>query len=175
MPLGPRVPSSRFRTVSTVSSARPLAGLLRPAAGHGVRRVFCERAPKLRSCLRRSGRTSRSSRRRSHPPKSSPRLQPRRITAAVALLRLPSPRSHPLPAGPLQIRKFRGFPWRQRTSGLFSVDESVATRVVSDALPPVPSMGLLPLQGPTRTGTGTTEVATGVPETGLPNQRSLSG
>jgi len=147
LPPGLLVPPPRFRTVSTVSSARSPAGLLRPAAGPGVRRVFYERPPKLRSRLRRSGRNSRSPRRGSHPPKSSPRLQPRHITVALALLRFPPPHSHPLPVEPLPIRTFRGFPRWQYVPRLCSVDESVATHVVSDAMPPVPSMGFVPLQG----------------------------
>jgi len=40
------VPSSWFCTTSTVSSARKAAGLLHPAASHGVRRVSCFRSPR---------------------------------------------------------------------------------------------------------------------------------
>jgi hypothetical protein len=53
VPPEPLVPPSRFRTASTVYSARSPAGLLRPAAGRGVRRVSIECPPESRSDLRR--------------------------------------------------------------------------------------------------------------------------
>jgi len=40
-----RVPPSWFCTTSAASSAREVAGLLHPAASHGVRRVSCHRVP----------------------------------------------------------------------------------------------------------------------------------
>jgi len=62
------------------------AGLLRPAAGCGVRRVA---RSGFQTARRHPARPSRFPRRISYPSKSSPRQQPHRITAAVAFLPLP--------------------------------------------------------------------------------------
>jgi hypothetical protein len=62
-----------------------VAGLLRPAAGSGVRRVS-RRPPHLR----REWVEASVSRDADYPTKNSPRQQPFRITAVVASLSLPS-------------------------------------------------------------------------------------
>lgn len=74
------------------------AGLLRPAAGHEVRRVSGLAAPDdvhPKACLVGNRATVLAA---VHPSKGSPRQQPYRITAAVALLPLPLPRSEMLPS-----------------------------------------------------------------------------
>ena len=94
--LGPRspdlghVPPSWFRTTSTVSSATEGAGLLHPAASHGVRRVSRIRGRHRPKPATVDGK--RSPRRDSYPPKNPPRPQPHRVTTAVAFLLLPSRR-----------------------------------------------------------------------------------
>jgi hypothetical protein len=97
------VPSGRGFHAPTSRSARVVshhldgflrcrpAGLLRPASGPGVRRVsarwFRSSSPRRRDL----GATAAFPRRGPHPSKGSPRRQPYRIAAAVALL--PSPPS----------------------------------------------------------------------------------
>jgi hypothetical protein len=87
--LSSRVPSSWFRTTSTVYSARRTAGLLHPAAGPGVRRVSRNPLPQSRRPTRRPSektgvRKASSPRRDLYPSKSSPRPQPYRVTTACA-------------------------------------------------------------------------------------------
>jgi hypothetical protein len=69
------VPSMPFLTTSTVCSTRPPAGLLHPAAGHGVRRVSSSEARRV------SSSSSAPFSRRHHPSKLFPRQQPCRVTA----------------------------------------------------------------------------------------------
>lgn len=84
-------PTSLFRTASPGCSARRLAGLLHPAAGHGVRYVSSihpvEPAPGASSLLTTflaGHRVPESPHRVSYPPKESPLPQPCRIAATVA-------------------------------------------------------------------------------------------
>jgi hypothetical protein len=91
-PFGRAEPSARSCSAFAVSH-RPdgflhpgAAGLLRPAAGHEVRRVSaaCRQAhPRM------SAQPASFPRRDSYPSKNSPRRQPYRVTAAVALMPLP--------------------------------------------------------------------------------------
>jgi len=91
-PFGPAV--RPVESCSALGVSHPLggllrigvAGLLRPAAGYGVRRVSrCPSHP-----LYGDGYEPSVSRAAVHPTKSSPRQQPFRITAVVASLPLPS-------------------------------------------------------------------------------------
>jgi hypothetical protein len=109
VPTANHVPSSRFLTASTGCSVLQAAGLLRPAASrrvHCVLRPMVARAPEAppRRMSETVGPAERAPQCGSHPPKSSPRQQPYRITAAVALLSLP-PRGTTL--APLQITRCR--------------------------------------------------------------------
>ena len=87
VPPASHVPPSWFRTTSTVCSAQRVAGLLHPAASQGFA-AFRVLPPPASPESDRGGR-GQSPRRGSHPSKSSPRQQPYRITAAVALLPFP--------------------------------------------------------------------------------------
>ena len=95
----PRLPSARRCHPSRSCSARVVshhldgflrtgaAGLLHPADDSGVQRVSSLRLPDAPEDV--LVRRRPSPRRESYPSKSSPRQQPYRITAAVALLPLP--------------------------------------------------------------------------------------
>jgi hypothetical protein len=92
VPFGRAVPPARSRSAFTVSHRLDgflhpgAAGLLHPASDHEVRRVSVacrQHHPEAVLC------ESASSPRRSHPSKNSPRQQPYRVTAAVALLPFP--------------------------------------------------------------------------------------
>jgi hypothetical protein len=85
----------------------------------------------------------------SHPSKSSPRQQPRRITAALAVL--------PLPFGggcgtsrDARCRTPQPAPPRRssRLHGLAPLTSPLQPDTVSSVALPVPSMGFVPLQGP---------------------------
>jgi hypothetical protein len=84
------VPPSWFCTTSTVSSATEGAGLLHPAASHGVRRVSRIRGRHRPEPMTVDGK--RSPRRGSYPSKNPPRRQPYRVTTALAFLPLPDRR-----------------------------------------------------------------------------------
>jgi hypothetical protein len=83
------VPPAWFRTTSTAFSALKFAGLLRPAAGHEVRRVSQKPAPATPNAepprwfaVRGRGETGLAPRDANDPSKSSPRSQPYRVTTA---------------------------------------------------------------------------------------------
>lgn len=117
VPPANRVPSSRFLTVSTGCSVLQAAGLLRPAASHRVHcvlRPMVARAPEAppKRMSETVGPVERAPQCGSHPPKSSPRQQPYRITAALALLSLLSGALHkcstPRPGRPPHRRSSDG-------------------------------------------------------------------
>jgi len=121
-PLGPTLPSVRSCSVLVVPPhldgflRAEAAGLLHPAIGHGVRRVFGLASPAPEhhpEAMSRRGTTDQQSPRRgSHPSKASPRRQPYRLTTAVALLSLPS---CPIPGRRRSDDLFR-FPCRPRAT-----------------------------------------------------------
>ena len=77
----------------------PAPGLLQPGTGHGVHCVSASREPEHRTNSALWLHREASPQRGSYPSTNSPRQQPYRITAAVALLWLPPvpcPRSHAL-------------------------------------------------------------------------------
>ena len=85
------VPPSWFLTTMTVYSAQEVAGLLHPATDRGFAAFPDARGP-IPSAPRGSGHRSPGSfpATRFTPSEDFPRRQPYRITAAVALLPLPS-------------------------------------------------------------------------------------
>jgi hypothetical protein len=116
------VPSSWFRTTSTVSSARRSRVCCTPQPDKGSSRFTLTgaRSPRPSEDGPEPGTLRwRSPRRGSHPSKSSLRRQPRRITAAVASLPLPSRRSgSTIRLGDAPIR--RSGPPRHRARGAFT-------------------------------------------------------
>lgn len=96
-PFGPTVPSaglvppSWFLTTMTVYSTQEVAGLLHPATDRGFAAFPDDRRP-IPSAPRGSGHGSPESipATRFTPSEDFPRRQPYRITAAVALMPLPS-------------------------------------------------------------------------------------
>ena len=127
-----------------------VAGLLHPAASHEVRRVSCRR-PSERGTARSAvlfGLAGHFPRRASHPSKNSPRLQPFHIAVAVAPLPFP-PSSSASSPGPVAGS-------RSRSSAGRSVDFEAFLRcrvrnaltTVADREAPCPSVGFVPLQGP---------------------------
>jgi hypothetical protein len=127
-----------------------VAGLLHPAASHEVRRVSCRR-PSERGTARSAvlfGLAGHFPRRASHPSKNSPRLQPFHIAVAVAPLPFPLSSSASSPGSVAGSRS--------RSSAGRSVDFEAFLRCrVRNALStvagreaPCPSVGFVPLQGP---------------------------
>jgi hypothetical protein len=90
-PAAEHVPPSWFLTTMTVYSAREVAGLLHPATDRGFAAFPDARGP-IPSAPRGSGHRSPEPfpATRFTPSEDFPRRQPYRITAAVALLPLPS-------------------------------------------------------------------------------------
>jgi hypothetical protein len=127
-----------------------VAGLLHPAASHEVRRVSCRR-PSERGTARSAvlfGLAGHFPRRASHPSKNSPRLQPFHIAGAVAPLPFPPSSSASSPGSVAGSRS--------RSSAGRSVDFEAFLRcrvrnaltTVADREAPCPSVGFVPLQGP---------------------------
>jgi hypothetical protein len=98
---GPRVVASCIRCQPNAGSAfvvslhhdgllrAPAPGLLQPGTDHGVHCVSAFREPDRQTSLALWLIRKASPQRGSYPSTNSPRQQPYRITAAVALLRLP--------------------------------------------------------------------------------------
>lgn len=85
----------------------------------------------------------------SHPSKSFPRQQPRRITATLAVVPLPLRRRHGT-SRDARCRTPQPVPPRRnsRLHGLAPLTSPLQFDAVSSAALPVPSMGFFPLQGP---------------------------
>jgi hypothetical protein len=165
-----RVPSSWFRTTSTVSSALEIAGLLHPAADPGVRRV--SRASTATNHYRSSGWIDRHVPRRrvSYPPKDSPRLQPHRVTAAVAFLPFFPSRScdsfRSRCRARISSRSLRG----SSTPRRFSACESVTSNHRCQWADALSSLGFVPLQGPSG---GVSPERVAAPSRGVPMGSAL--
>jgi hypothetical protein len=127
VPTASHVPSPWFLTTSTAYSTLSTAGLLHPAAGPGVHARFLRVASRCRLKSRYLDTFPPSSRRVSYPPKSFPRQQPFRITAAVAFLPLTPPKGVAPPVTPVSRCPSQCRLETSSTSRPFSTDESVAT------------------------------------------------
>lgn len=171
------VPSSRFRTSSTASSARRVAGLLHPASGPGVRVVSCVAGP-----IRRPEHRWHSPTRGftppegHHPPAAAPRRRGRCLPAVHPTPRAPSSFASPLSRPSVRSRLRRGpFPGHLLTvrvctridskallrelercrgsavthaeSVLSSLAGPLRPRAVADCRTPYPSMGFVPFRG----------------------------
>jgi hypothetical protein len=149
------VPPAWFRTTSTAFSALKFAGLLRPAAGHEVRRVSPKPAPTTPTPSHRSGsptgrgESGLAPRDANDPPKSSPRSQPYRVTTACSLRAVGTPSGGRAPCSPLPVGGSSAVRERPSTSRSCSANESVASDTLAGTGSLVPSMGLFPLRGPT--------------------------
>jgi hypothetical protein len=150
------VPPAWFRTTSTAFSALKFAGLLRPAAGHEVRRVSPKPAPATPNAepprwfaVRGRGETGLAPRDAIDPPKSSPRSQPYRVTTACSLRAVRPPSGGRPPRSPLPVGGSSAVRKRPSTSRCCSANESVASDTLAGTGSLVPSMGLFPLRGPT--------------------------
>jgi len=158
---GPEEPSSRSCSVPVVSHhldgflRSEVAGLLHPAAGHGVRRVSGAGFPirDLASQIPAGGPTP-SSRRTSHPPKAS-------STAAVPRHRGRCPRAvgrhpaRPVEPSPLPAPSLRAPPDRSLDFEAFLRCRVWAPRGRFQSRCTRPSMGFVPLRGPSRSAAGT--------------------
>jgi hypothetical protein len=157
--IGPEEPSSESRSVRVVSHhldgflRSEVAGLLHPAAGHGVRCVSGSRTPRPRR-LRRpkptrtpGGRTDIVPAARFTPPEGI--LASSRATSPWPLppcrWRCPrsTRRSAPLPAHPRELRETTTSTSRRCSAVEFGRPATVAGRGS-----PCPSMGFVPLRGP---------------------------
>jgi len=140
-----RVPSSRFLTAATDSSAQESRACCIPLPTLGFT-AFRTPSP----LTFRIGPRASFPQRFSHPSKDSPPEQPRRVATTVASL----PFSHPEPprafAHRCQHALFRRVPGRSSTSRLFSARESVASNHRCRWLDALSFLGLVPLQGPLR-------------------------
>jgi hypothetical protein len=118
------------------------AGLLHPAADHGVRTVFSLEQPVPASGTAYPELSPVTQ----YPSKLSPRLQPHRVTAAVALSSFHAP-GFPKP---VRCRTSVGRLGSRPTSRLCSTTESVAAPGVSTEAPLDAPLGLYPQGGPDR-------------------------
>jgi hypothetical protein len=126
--------SSRLRRFAP---HRHPAGLLHPAADHGVRPVFSFEPSKPASRMANSELSPETP----NPSERSPRLQPHRVTAAVALSPFHILRFSP----PVRCRTGIDSLCTQPTSRLCSTAESVASSGVSTKTPLDAPMGFVPL------------------------------
>jgi len=149
------VPSSWFRTTSTVFSARSSRAccIPLPVVGFAAFRrnplpwITAAGHPRVVGASCRGECGPRSSRRHD-PSKSSPRSQPYRVTAACCPLAVGSLPGRSPPALHCWSAEVAACQARSSTSRRFSANGSVALDTLASGKSLVPSMGLCPLRGP---------------------------
>jgi hypothetical protein len=158
---GPEEPSSRSRSVLVVSHhldgflRSEVAGLLHPAAGHGVRCVSGSRFPGSAAVLWPEPYHGREDRHRprsaSHTPRRNPRQQPHHVTVAVAPLPFENDPPRPETTHRCQYTAASSARPPRRLRGLAPPSSSDDPRPLPAGDAPCPSMGFAPLQGPSWT------------------------
>jgi hypothetical protein len=150
---GPEEPSSESRSVRVVSHhldgflRSEVAGLLHPAAGHGVRCVSGSRIPDLDPANRIGWEDRHRPRSALHTPRRIPdcsrTTSPWPLPPCRSQCPRSTPESTPLPAHPRAFRETTTSTSRRCSAVEFGPSPTVAGRGL-----PCPSMGFVPLRGP---------------------------